>query len=181
MRFSSASPRFEYKSPRTLTNGSSSTGALSLDRTIIVSSLVINIEYLLMVDGTKSWLSPTVAKGESTTETTNRLRWYGTRPIMACTFSKYARTMEGKRSKLDSPPIGFGSTLARLMRSNGVPSEMMWLTTSSCQRNTLSHGLNSRMDGFGAVFRTEHCWARNETCTCSFRWSPAASPWSSIF
>jgi hypothetical protein len=45
-----------------------------LDRTIVVSSLVFNIQYLLIVDGTQSWLSPTVARGESSTETTNRLR-----------------------------------------------------------------------------------------------------------
>ncbi len=133
------------------------------------------------MDGTQSWLSPTAARGESTTETTNRLRWYGTRPIMADAFSKYARTIEGKRSKLDSPPIRFGSTLARLMRSNGVPSGMMWLTASSCQRDTLSHGLNSRMDGFGVAFRTKHWWAYNETCTCSFRWSLVGSPSSSTF
>jgi hypothetical protein len=45
-----------------------------LDQTIVVSSLVFNIQYLLIVDGTQSWLSPTVARGESSTETTNRLR-----------------------------------------------------------------------------------------------------------
>ncbi len=177
MRFSSASPRSECKSPRTLTNGSSSTGAMSLDRTIVMSSLVVNIQYLLIMDGTQSWLSPTVAKGESSTETTNRLRWYGTQPIMACALSKYTRTIEGKWSKLDSPPIGFRSTLARLMRSNGVPAGMMWLTTSSCQRDTLSHRLNSRMDGFGATFCMEHWWVCNETCTYSLRWSPIGSLW----
>jgi hypothetical protein len=48
--------------------------ALSLDQTIVVSSLVINIQYLLIVDGTQSWLSPTVARGESSTEMTNCLR-----------------------------------------------------------------------------------------------------------
>ncbi len=57
-----------------------------------------------------------------------------------------------------------------------VPAGMMWLTASSCQRDILSHGLNSQMDGFGATFDTEHWWVCNDSCTCSFRWSLAGSP-----
>jgi hypothetical protein len=107
---------------------------------------------------------------------TNRLRWYGTRPMMVCVFSKYAQTIKGKQSKLNSPLIGVGSTLACLTWSNGVPTGMMWLMASSCRREILSHGLNSRMDGFGATFDVEHWWACNKTCTCSFSWSPTRSP-----
>jgi hypothetical protein len=180
MRFSNASLRSECKSPITVTNGLSSTGALSLDWTI-VTSLVINIQYLLIMDGTQRWLSPTVATRESSIEMTNRQRWYGTRPITACAFSKYARTIKGKRSKLDSLPIGFKSTLVCLMWSNRVLAGMMWLTTSLCQRKILSHGLNSRMDGFGVTFDMEHWWAYNDSCTCSFRWNPGRSPSSSKF
>jgi hypothetical protein len=146
-----------------------------------MSSFVISAQYFLRVDGTQSWLSPTVATGESSRETTNRLRWYGTRLMMVCVLSKYARTIKGKGSKLNSPPLGVGSTLACLTWSNGVPVGMMWLTASSCQQEILSHGLNSRMDGFGATFDVEHWWACNKTCTLSFNWSPIESPASSIF
>jgi hypothetical protein len=132
------------------------------------------------VDGTQSWLNPIMAMGESSTETTNRLRWYGTRPIMVYAFSKYVRTINNRQSKLNALLIGVGSTLVCLIWSNGVPARMMWLTSSG-QWNILSHGLNSQIIGFGVVFNIEHWWASNEACTCSLSWSPVGSPASSIF
>jgi hypothetical protein len=146
-----------------------------------MSSLAINVQYLSIVDGTQSWLSPTVATRESSTETTNRLKWYGTRPIMACAFSKYVWTIRGRWSKLNSPLMGVRSTPAHLTCSNGVPVGMMWLTANLCQRDVLSHGLNSQIDGFDAIFNVEHRWACNEACTCSLSQSPVGSLVSSIF
>jgi hypothetical protein len=46
--------------------------------------------------------------------------------------------------------------LACLIWFNGIPAGMMWLTTSLCQWDILSHGPNSQMHGFGATFNIEH-------------------------
>ncbi len=181
MRSSNAFAKSKCKLPRTLTNGLSSTRMLSLDRTIIMRSLAISIEYLLVVDGTQSWLSPIVATWESSIKTTNHLKWYGTRPIMFCAFSKYAQTIKGKWSKLNSPLIEVGNTLTCSIWSNGIYVGMMWLTASLCQWDIMNHGLNSQIDGFCAMFNIEHWWASNETCICSLSWSPTWSTTSSIF
>ncbi len=89
---------------------------------------------------------------ESSTKTTNYLRWYGTQPIMVCVFSKYIQTIKDNRSKLNSPLTGVKNMLACLIWSNGMYVIMMWLTISSCQRNILSHGLNSQIDEFCSMF-----------------------------
>ncbi len=133
------------------------------------------------MDGTQSWLSFIVATWESSIETTNHFKWYGTSPIMVCVFSKYAWTMKGKQSKLNSPLIKVRNTSVCLLWSNGVLVRMMWLTTSSCQQNILSHGLNSQIDGFCAMFNIEHWWTSNKACTCSLSWNPTWSPASFIF
>jgi len=67
------------------------------------------------------------------------------------------------------------------MWSNGVPAVMMWLIVSSCPWDILSHGFNSRIDGFGARFNIERWWASNEARTCSLSWSLVGSPTSFIF
>jgi hypothetical protein len=116
-----------------------------------------------------------MATWESSIETTNHLRWYGTWPIMVFAFSKYAQTINGKQSKLNSLVIEAGSMFACLIWSNGILAGMMWLTTNSCQQNILSHGFKSQIDGFGAMFNIEHWWAINEVCTCSLSWSRVPS------
>jgi hypothetical protein len=98
---------------------------------------------------------------------------------MVCAFSKYVRIIKGKQSKLNYPLIEVGSTFICLIWSNGIHVGMMCLIVSSCQRNILSHGPNSHIDGFRAMFNIEHQWASNEACnyslSCSFTWSFVSS------